>query len=70
MQNLKDLEVYTYQEGRVLDRDEKPVPDVVSDGAAALMHRTTTTPLAEFNTQCENARARRRMKPISELSVY
>jgi hypothetical protein len=44
-----------------------PVRDVVSEGASALMHGTTTTPLAEFNAQCENVCARWRLKPILEL---
>ncbi|KAJ6468839.1 hypothetical protein C8R45DRAFT_1055210 [Mycena sanguinolenta] len=53
MDSLTEDEVYTEKEGRVLDDDEKPAPDVLSVGMAALTHGGSTTPLAEFNEQFE-----------------
>ncbi|KAJ6564025.1 hypothetical protein B0H19DRAFT_1067626 [Mycena capillaripes] len=51
MASLDEHDVYIEKEGRVLDDNEKPVPDVISVGMAALTHGTSTTPLAEFNQQ-------------------
>ncbi|KAF7375236.1 hypothetical protein MSAN_00410200 [Mycena sanguinolenta] len=67
MDSLAEHEVYTEKEGRVLDDDEKPVPDVLSVGMAALTHGTSTTPLAEFNEQFEILRRRRQLTPASDL---
>ncbi|KAK7033871.1 hypothetical protein R3P38DRAFT_3186109 [Favolaschia claudopus] len=67
MASLDEHEVYVEKEGRVLDDDEKPVPDVISVGMAALTHGTSTTPLAEFNHQFEVLRARRRLTPVADL---
>ncbi|KAJ7844627.1 hypothetical protein B0H14DRAFT_2585142 [Mycena olivaceomarginata] len=38
MASLDEHDVYVEKEGRVLDDDEKPVPDVISVGMAALTH--------------------------------
>ncbi|KAJ7710129.1 hypothetical protein B0H14DRAFT_2646184 [Mycena olivaceomarginata] len=45
MASLDEHEVYVEKEGRVLDDDEKPAPDVISVGMAALTHvrRSTRT---------------------------
>ncbi|KAJ6528621.1 hypothetical protein DFH09DRAFT_1327626 [Mycena vulgaris] len=51
MDSLDEHSVYTLQEGRVLDDDEKPVPDILSAGMAALTHGSSISPLAEFNQQ-------------------
>ncbi|KAK7029753.1 hypothetical protein R3P38DRAFT_3188615 [Favolaschia claudopus] len=67
MASLDEHEVYVEKEGRVLDDDEKPVPDVISVGMAALTHGTSTTPLADFNQQFEVLRARRRLNPVADL---
>jgi hypothetical protein len=67
MDSLTEHEVYVEKEGRVLDDDEKPAPDVLSVGMAALTHGTSTTPLAEFNQQFDIMRERRRLTPVSEL---
>ncbi|KAK6991557.1 hypothetical protein R3P38DRAFT_3331712 [Favolaschia claudopus] len=67
MASLDEHEVYVEKEGRVLDDDEKPAPDVISVGMAALTHGTTTTPLAEFNQQFEVLRERRRLTPVADL---
>ncbi|KAK7027796.1 hypothetical protein R3P38DRAFT_3315316 [Favolaschia claudopus] len=67
MASLDEHEVYVEKEGRVLDDDEKPAPDAISVGMAALTHGTTTTPLAEFNQQFEVLRERRRLTPVADL---
>ncbi|KAF7343799.1 hypothetical protein MSAN_01960900 [Mycena sanguinolenta] len=67
MDSLAEHEVYTEKEGRVLDDDEKPAPDVLSVGMAALTHGSSTTPLAEFNEQFEILRRRRQLTPASDL---
>ncbi|KAJ7936566.1 hypothetical protein B0H13DRAFT_1853296 [Mycena leptocephala] len=55
------------KEGRVLDDHEKPAPDVLSVGMAALTHGSSITPLAEFNQQFEIMRERRGLTPISDV---
>ncbi|KAJ7724186.1 hypothetical protein DFH07DRAFT_759173 [Mycena maculata] len=72
MASLSEHEVYIYikKEGRVLDDDEMPVPDVLSMGAAALTHGTTSNPLQDFNSQFDQLRRRRDLIPISVLDQY
>ncbi|KAJ7131201.1 hypothetical protein C8R44DRAFT_829613 [Mycena epipterygia] len=67
MDSLDEQDVYTLQHGRVLDDDEKPVPDILSVGMAALTHGASTTPLAEFNQQFEILRARCGLTPVADL---
>jgi hypothetical protein len=67
MTSLAEHEVYVEKEGRVLDADDKPVPDVLSVGMAALTHGGSTTPLSEFNEQFDILRERRRLRPVSDL---
>ncbi|KAJ7753253.1 hypothetical protein B0H16DRAFT_1723284 [Mycena metata] len=67
MVSLDEHEVYVEKEGRVLDDDESPAPDVVSVGMAALTHGTSTTPLADFNQQFDVLRERRRLTPVADL---
>ncbi|KAJ7742551.1 hypothetical protein B0H16DRAFT_1323267 [Mycena metata] len=67
MDSLAEHEVYIEKDGRVLDDDEKPVPDVISVGMAALTHGATTTPLDDFNTQFETLRSRRQLTPVYDL---
>jgi hypothetical protein len=67
MNSLKKHEVYVVKEGRVLDADENPVPDVISVGLASLTHGSTSNPLADFNKQFNKVRERRRLMPISSL---
>ncbi|KAJ7615159.1 hypothetical protein DFH06DRAFT_1013602 [Mycena polygramma] len=67
MDSLDEHEVYIEKEGRVLDDDEKPVPDVLSVGMAALTHGASITPLEEFNRQFNVLRERRRLTPIADL---
>ncbi|KAJ6584712.1 hypothetical protein B0H19DRAFT_1059083 [Mycena capillaripes] len=67
MASLDKHDVYIEKEGHVLDDDEKPVPDVISVGMAALTHGTSTTPLAEFNQQFDILRERRRLTPVADL---
>ncbi|KAJ7679931.1 hypothetical protein B0H17DRAFT_1138837 [Mycena rosella] len=59
--------VYTLQEGRVLDDDEKPMPDILSTGMAALTHGSSISPVAEFNQQFAILRERRRLTPVADL---
>ncbi|KAJ7206570.1 hypothetical protein GGX14DRAFT_568125 [Mycena pura] len=70
MASLTEHEVYVQKEGRVLDDDEMPAPDVLSAGAAALTHGTTSNPLQEFNAQFDQLRQRRELIPVSELAQY
>ncbi|KAJ6454030.1 hypothetical protein C8R47DRAFT_1181220 [Mycena vitilis] len=67
MDSLAEHEVYAEKAGRVLDDDEKPAPDVLSVGMAALTHGSSTTPLTEFNRQFDIMRARRGLTPVSDL---
>jgi hypothetical protein len=67
MDSLAEHEVYVEKEGRVLDDDEKPAPDVLSVGMAALTHGSSTTPISEFNQQFEIMRERRGLTPISDF---
>ncbi|KAF7372061.1 hypothetical protein MVEN_00064400 [Mycena venus] len=67
MDSLGEHEVYIEKEGRVLDDDKKPVPDVLAVGMAALTHGSSITPLAEFNQQFEILRQRRQLTPVSDL---
>ncbi|KAJ7023836.1 hypothetical protein C8F04DRAFT_1213217 [Mycena alexandri] len=70
MASLTEHEVYIHKEGRVLDDDEMPAPDVLSAGAAALTHGTTTNPLQDFNALFDQLRQRRELIPVSELTQY
>ncbi|KAJ7084898.1 hypothetical protein B0H15DRAFT_783568 [Mycena belliarum] len=67
MASLDEHGVYSLQEGRVLDDDEKPVADILSTGLAALTHGGSITPLAEFNQQFDILRDRRRLTPVADL---
>ena len=67
MDSLDEHDVYMLQEGRVLDDNEKPVPDILSAGMAALTHGSSISPLAEFNQQFAILRERRRLTPIADL---
>ncbi|KAJ7691658.1 hypothetical protein B0H16DRAFT_1752226 [Mycena metata] len=70
MASLTEHEVYVQKDGRVLDDDEMPVPDVLSAGAAALTHGTTSNPLQDFNAQFDQLRRRRELVPASSLTQY
>ncbi|RDB26736.1 hypothetical protein Hypma_005342 [Hypsizygus marmoreus] len=67
MASLAEHNVYVEIPGRVFDNDEKPAPDVISVGMAALSHGTSSNPLAEFNEQFDCLRKRRHLVPVSEL---
>jgi hypothetical protein len=71
METLMDClvkhEVYHVKQGRVLDPQDSPVPDVLSTGLAALLHGNLTNPLAEFNMQFDRLRERHKLLPISTL---
>ncbi|KAJ6576738.1 hypothetical protein B0H10DRAFT_1927230 [Mycena sp. CBHHK59/15] len=70
MASLQEHEVYVKKEGRVLDDDEMPAPDVLSAGAAALSHGTPSNPLQDFNAQFDQLRRRRDLLPVSALTQY
>ncbi|KAF7373983.1 hypothetical protein MSAN_00611200 [Mycena sanguinolenta] len=70
MASLREHEVYVLKEGRVLDNDEMPAPDVLSAGAAALTHGAVTNPLQDFNQQFDELRRRRDLLPVSSLLQY
>jgi hypothetical protein len=67
MASLDEHDVYVEKDGRVLDDDEAPAPDVISVGMAALTHGTSTTLLADFNQQFNILRERRRLTPVADL---
>ncbi|KAJ7796618.1 hypothetical protein B0H14DRAFT_2619742 [Mycena olivaceomarginata] len=67
MTSLAEHEVYVEKEGRVLDADNEPVPDVLSVGMAALTHGGSTMPLSEFNEQFDILRERHCLRPVSDL---
>jgi hypothetical protein len=64
MASLAKLEVYVEKEGRTLDPDEMPVPDVISVGLADLVHSSA---LADFNTQFHRNCKCHHVMPISSL---
>jgi hypothetical protein len=70
MASLREHEVYILKEGRVLDNDEMPAPDVLSVGAASLTHGTSNNPIDEFNDLFDQLRQRRTLVPVSDLVQY
>ncbi|KAL1749781.1 hypothetical protein FB107DRAFT_294881 [Schizophyllum commune] len=58
MESLEKYEVYIEKPGRVLDYNEKPVPDVIATGMAALTYGASTNPLKDFNAAFEYTRQR------------
>lgn len=70
MASLQEHEVYVEKEGRVLDDDELPVPDVLSAGAASLTHGLINNPLDEFNAQFDQLRKRRGLVTVASLAQY
>ncbi|KAJ7573000.1 hypothetical protein C8J56DRAFT_1008478 [Mycena floridula] len=63
MKSLDENNVYRLTKGRVLDDDDKPVPDVMSVGLQNLTD-STSNPLVEYNKAFLRLQARRRMKPL------
>ncbi|KAJ7716911.1 hypothetical protein DFH07DRAFT_973770 [Mycena maculata] len=70
MASLTEHKVYVKKDGHVLDDDEMPAPDVLSVGAAALTHGTTSNPLQDFNAQFDQLRQHRELIPVSDLTEY
>lgn len=58
MKSLSAHEVYTFKAGRKIDEDDEPVPDVITEGAAALITGGSTSPLASFNAAFNGLRQR------------
>ncbi|EDR00314.1 uncharacterized protein LACBIDRAFT_314453 [Laccaria bicolor S238N-H82] len=69
MDALNEHEVYVVKDGRVLDANDTPVPNVISTGLVALAHGNATNPLAEFNAQYDSLCERRKLVPISNLCL-
>lgn len=69
MEKLAGLQVYEYQEGRVLDDDELPAPDAISDGYVALTQNpdAPSNAINEFNAQFERLRSRLGLLPVVDL---
>lgn len=65
MDSLKEHEVYVVKNGRTVDSQDSPVPDVLTAGLAALGHGSTTNPIAEFNAQFDRLRERYKLTPVS-----
>jgi hypothetical protein len=55
---LKEHDVYQVMHGRVVDTQDRAVPDVISTGLAQLSHGNATNPIREFNEQFEQLRER------------
>lgn len=67
MVSLAEHDVYVLKEGRTLNPEDSPVPDVLSTGLAALSHGNSTNPITEFNISFNRLRERRKLTPISTL---
>lgn len=61
MHSLKDHQVYEKVSGRILDKDDKPVTDVVAEGFRSLSQGTA---LNDYNHTFTKLQERRRMKPL------
>jgi hypothetical protein len=66
---LKEHDVYQVVPGRVVDIQDRAVPDVVSVGLAQLSHGNATNPIVEFNEQFERLRDRRKLAPVLEDDI-
>ncbi|KAF8960166.1 hypothetical protein BDZ97DRAFT_1922415 [Flammula alnicola] len=66
MKVLQDHDVYEVIPGRVVDAQDRAVPDVISAGLSQLSHGNSTNPIAEFNEQFDRLRERRKLTPISD----
>ncbi|KAL1753879.1 hypothetical protein FB107DRAFT_216807 [Schizophyllum commune] len=71
MDSLEKYEVYTVKPGRVLDFEEKPVPDVIAVGMAALTCGSSkaSSPLQDFNAAFEFTRQRHALTPLATLAA-
>jgi len=66
---LKEHDVYQVVHGRVVDTQDRAVPDVISTGLAQLSHGNATNPIGEFNEQFERLRERRKLTPVWEEDI-
>ena len=66
---LKEHYVYQVVHGRVIDSQDRAVPDVISVGLAQLSHGNATNPIREFNDQFECLRDRRKLAPVWEDDI-
>ena len=66
---LKEHDVYQVVHGRVIDSQDRAVPDVISVGLAQLSHGNATNPIREFNDQFERLRDRRKLAPVWEDDI-
>ncbi|KDR71311.1 hypothetical protein GALMADRAFT_39882, partial [Galerina marginata CBS 339.88] len=63
MQSLDDHEVYVVKNGRYLDDDDLPVPNIISSGLIDLLDGKKS-PLNDYNTAFVRLQARRRLTPL------
>lgn len=64
--SLDEHNVYRLQSGRVLDKDDPPIADVIAVGLHNLV-AGTKNPLADYNDAFARLQKRRCMKPVSEM---
>ncbi|TRM55679.1 hypothetical protein BD626DRAFT_587913 [Schizophyllum amplum] len=70
MDSLEQYEVYVEKPGRVLDYEEKPAPDVIAVGMAALTCGNSSNPLMDFNAAFEVTRQRHTLMPLAMLNTH
>lgn len=63
MGSLAHHHVYEVQPGRVLNDDDKPVPDAIGDGFVSLTYGSAS-PLSAFNRSFKMIQNRFRMRPL------
>ena len=66
---LKEHDMYQVVHGRIVDTQDRAVPDVISTGLAQLSHGNATNPIGEFNEQFERLRERRKLTPVWEEDI-
>ena len=65
MESLSEHKVYVVKEGRTVNSQDLPAPDVLTAGFAALGHSSSTNPIAEFNAQFDRLRERHKLTSVS-----
>lgn len=65
MESLDENKVYRVQEGRILDKDDPPIKDIISIGLQNLTDGAKN-PLNDYNEAFRRLQLRRHMKPVVE----
>ena len=68
MESLDEHNVYRIQNGRVLDKDDGPVKDVMGVGLQNLVEGNKN-PLSEYNEAFQRLQRRRKMTPVNLTSA-